>query len=403
MTLISQPAEAVAAENCPVYSLLLDSAGSETVINSIGYEFYVDGEKLAGLEEIGYTGAAEDFNVAEILRAQVKATLAGYNVTSVTLDSAAVKPFYLKYGQLQYYPETCNKFTSLGNQSATRYAVRASFPWYMDEAAIDGSAPVVLTERPSRVPIYSGQRDWIHVWRKSGGVSVRFNAYDGSGNLVVRQTASASFNKQVRIFPVGPGNGFFSGNWTSAIAYYDIEVHDGILSEPDFGITMEGFEVQGVNLNVGAQSVVWSCRFILQSCTNAGAPNDEIYFEEPLGGFSGMKFLEVQARTSPTSQRYLKGVPCGVASPGRGLDYGVTRYDVQSYAGWLMRTEIPYYDGIERWLDAFFSARSHYLKFKLPSGSFTYAKVNLADGSYNTLNNKELISLEAIFETHLSR
>lgn len=404
VTLTSQPAEAVAADNCPVYELELSTAGSETVVNSIGYEFYVDGQKLAGLEEIGYTGAPEKFNVSEILRAQVKATLAGYNVTSVTLDTAAVKPFYLKYGMLQFYTETCQKVTALGNQSATRYAVSANFPWYLDESAISGSDPVVLSERPARIPIYSGQRDWLHIWRNSGGVSVQFKGYDSSGNLIVRRTVTASFNKQVRIFPVGPGNGFFSQYLTPNISYYDIDVHNTIIADQDIGVTMEGgIEVQGVQFDVGAQSVVWTCRFILQSCSNITAPNDEIYFEEPIGGFAGLKFLEVQARTSPTSQRYSKAVPCGISYPGRGLDYGVTRYDVRSFSAWQMRTEIPYYEGIERWLDSFFSARNHFIKFKLPSGAFTYAKVNLTDGSYNTLNGKEAISLEAIFETHLSR
>jgi len=402
VTLVSQPTETIAADNCPVYSLQLTDAGSATVINSLGYEFYVDGEKLAGLTELGFTGAAEQFNFARILRAQVKATLAGYNTTSVTLDSAAVKPFYLKYGTLTWYTETCQKITALGNQSATRYAVSARFPWYLDDGEIDAGAPVVLTERPARIPIYTGQRDWIHIWRKSGGVSVQFKGYDGSGNLLVRQTASASFNKQVRIFPIGPGNGFFSGNFSGSIAYYDIDVHDGIISEPDIGVTGFGFETQDVNLDVGAQSVVWTCRFIVQSCTDGTAPNDEIYFEEPFGGYSGLRFLSVQASASPTSKRYRKGVPCGLSSPAAGLDYGTTRYDLQSFGAWLMRTEIPYVEGIERWLNAFFSARNHFLKFKLPSGSFTYAKVILSDGSYNVLNGKEAITLEAVFETHLS-
>ncbi|MCA9366759.1 hypothetical protein KC887_00640 [Candidatus Kaiserbacteria bacterium] len=405
VTLIEQPAETVAAANCPKYSLLLDSAGVDPIVNSIGYELYVGGEKLAGLEEIGYTGAAEDFNASEILKAQVRATLLDYNATAPTTDNAAVKQFYLRYGQIQFNKDTCDRSTSLGNQSATRYAVSAVFPWYLDESVIDAGAPVVLSERPARVQIYTGQRDWLHVWRKSGSIAVRFKGYDSNGTLVQQVTRTASLNRQVRIFPIGPGNGFFSP-MLSSVSYYDIEVHDSAPGDPDINaLGQEDFAIQPIaeGGEVGLNAIVWACRFSLASCANQSAPNDEIYFEEPIGGYSGIKFLEVQARSSTSSQRYLKGVPCGITSPGRGLDYGVTRYGVESYEGWLMRTEIPYEDGIERWISAFFSAKNHFMKFKLPAGGFTYAKVNLVDGTYNILNNRETIVVEAIFETHISR
>lgn len=406
VTLISQPAETVAAANCPIYSLELDSPGSPPLVYSIGYELYVDGAKLAGLEQIPYTGQAEDFNPSEILKSQVRATLLGYNTTAPAVDSAAVKQFYLKYGQVEYNEDSCEKLTALGNQSATRYAMNAHFPWYIDPAGVDGGAVVVLTERPSRVQIYAGQRDWLHIWRKSGGVSVRFKGYDTGGNLVLQITRTASYNKQVRIFPIGPGNGFFSPSWSADISYYDIEVHDGILNDPDINAaTPEDVAILPVpeGGEMGVQAIVWTCRFIVAKCENQTSPNDEIYFEEPIGGYSGIKFLEVQGRAATTSQRYLKGVPCGVAFPGAGQAYGQTRYDISSYAGAQMRTEIPYEAGIDRWLHAFFSARNYYRKFLLPSGSYAYEKVNLVDGSFNTLNNRETVILEAAFDSHLSR
>lgn len=367
------------------------------MVYSIGYEFYVGGEKLAGLEEIGWTGAAEDFNPAHILRGQVKAALMGYNVSSAAADPTAVRQFYLKYGQLEYNTETCDKVTALGNQSATRYAVSAIFPWYIDPAAINGSAPVVLSERPSRIQIYTNQRDWIHVWRKSGAIGVRYRGYDFAGNLVRESVTNRTANRQVYIFPVGPGNGFFP--WDPDIAYYDIEVHDTTVASPDDDADIALLE----SMDVGIQAIIWSCRFVVASCENQAAPNDEIYFEEPLGGYAGMKFLKVQDRSSVTSRRYRAGLPCGVEFPGAGQSYGTTRYSPEAFTGFQMRTELEYTDGIDRWLNAFFSARNHYRKFRMPDGSFAYEKAILTDGSYNILNNRETVVVEATFDSHLSR
>jgi len=96
-------------------------------------------------------------------------------------------------------------------------------------------------------------------------------------------------------------------------------------------------------------------------------------------------------------------VPCGTSYPGAGLGYGQSRHNLKSYSGAQMRTEIPYEAGIDRWLHAFFSAKNHYRKFLLPSGGYAYEKMLLADGSYNILNNRENIVLDAIFDSHLSR
>ncbi len=349
VTMTRQPLEAVPAGNCSRYSLLLYGNDPAPLVYSIGYEFYVDGEKLAGLEEIHRTGAEEDFDPSKILISQVKTTLMGYYENSAALDSAAVKPFYIRFGQLEYNTETCEKQTTLGNQTSSRYAVSSTFPWYLNPAAINDSAPVVLSERPSRIQIYTNQRDWIHVWRKSGAIGVRYLGYDFAGNLIRAAVSNKTANRQVYIFPVGPGNGFFP--WDAGVAYYDIEVHDQAVSVPD---------VTALNLGVGIQAIVWSCRFVVSSCENQAAPNDEIYFEEPLGGYAGFKFLEVQERAAVTSNRYRAGVPCGVAFPGEGQAYGTTRHGIEAYPGFLMRTEIEYTDGIERWLNAFFSARNHY-------------------------------------------
>lgn len=399
VTLTAQPLEAVPAGNCSKYALQLSSAGTGNLVYSIGYEFYVGGEKLAGLEEIGWTGAAEDFNPANILRSQVKATLMGYYASSAIPDPTAVQQFYLKYGQLEYNTETCDKQTALGNQSATRYAVSSIFPWYIDPTVINGSDPVVLTERPSRIQIYTNQRDWIHVWRKSGAIGVRYRGYNYAGILVRESVTNRTANRQVYIFPVGPGNGFFP--WDPDIAYYDIEVHNQPIASQDDDADIALIESEP--MDVGIQAIIWSCRFVVASCENQAAPNDEIYFEEPLGGYSGLKFLEVQGRSAITSSRYRAGVPCGVAFPGEGQNYGTTRYRIEAYSGFQVRTELEYTDGIDRWLNAFFSARNHYRKFQMPDGTFAYEKAILSDGSYNILNNRETVVVEATFDSHLSR
>ena len=372
VSLTAEPLEAIPAGNSAIFSLQLSGQGIPPEKKSIGYRLWSGtGVQLTETEQIPYTGAAEDLNVAlDIKRKLLSTTLLGYGVSAVTEDAEAVKAFYITYGEITYNEDECIQSQDISGVSPTKYGLNATFPWYIDPASLPGGASIVLSERPARVGVYKGQQDWLHIYRHSGVISVTVRGYDSAGNLIVFNTNNKGANKSVFIFPVGPGNSFFT--WNEDIAYYDITVGS------------------------------WSCRFTLKSC-DVSPPNNEVYFQEPMGGYSAFRFLNVQGGANTSSQRYRKGKPCSAAFPALGQSYGATRYNLQSFPGYAMQTEIDYEDGIERWIEAFFAAENHFMKFQMPDGSYQYQKVNLVDGAYSTLNNKDVISLNASFEAHMSR
>ncbi len=381
-TLTSQPQQALTTGNCGEFQLELTTAGSGAIEKKAGYKIFLDGQEVTQEDEfLPYTGSPEKVDVMPVIKGLVKSEIPGFNVSSIGDLTGAVKDTYLRYGHIDLNTEDCSQTSFLTQTSDTITAIDGRLPGWFNLSDLV-SQPVVLSEKPAKVNVGLGQRDWLCVYRHSGPIGIKVVGYNANNSQVYYQTLTVTSTRKVKAIPIGPGNAFFP--FSSAIRYYDVEIHNAALPYEEFNVL--GVGTTSEDAGPGITSVVWSSRFIVTACSNT-SPSDEIYFKEPTGGWAGFKLKETNIGANVTSSRFFSGRSCD-----NSLTIGgITRAEIQSLEQVTAVFEQPYSDGLARYLNSFFSSSAHYWKY-VKDGTVNYRKVNLLDGAYQGLQSRNALS-----------
>lgn len=380
-TLISEPQASIPIGNCAEFKIELTNPGTSALKKMAGYQIFLNGQKVTQQDEaLPYTGGPEKIDVSPILKDLIKSEIPGYGVSAITTLTGAVKPFKLKYGYIDVDLQNCEQTTFINADSAEIAGIDGRFAGWHDINDLTNK-PFVLSEKPGKINVAKGQRDWVCIYRQSGDIGIKVTGYDLNNTQVYYRGLTVTANKEVKAVPVGPGNSFF--NFNPTIQYYDVEIYSTAVADEEISnLSLMGGTRPGVN------ALVWSCRFVVGSCSEIG-PNDEIYFKEPLGGYSGFKLSSYTGSAAVSGNLYQLGRNCNndLINGGRYRAGGQTFEQIQA------SFEQPYSDGLERYLGAFFAADEHYLKYVGPGGAVQYRRVNLIGGQAQTVTGRSPVSV----------
>jgi len=373
VSLTIQPPQVNGLDECLNFGLFLDDPGSGTIKKSVAYRLTGDGQELTEIEFMPYTGQTEEFEAAGELRKIVSTTIPTPGSNVIVQDSNILKVYSLAYGERTLDTETCDVVTNLSSNSPSFRVINSRLQYhnYIDFSA---NSPVVLSDKPERLPMSFDQDDWLYIYG-NGNIDVRVTVYDSAGNLLLNQIETVSAGQQVFIFPVGGNNSFWA--MPTNASYYDISVGSGAMR-------------------------VYAVRYIMGAgCTEENEYTD-IIFQEPAGGYSSLRFATPvtfsQVESSIFEQRRAN---CPTSGPELAQNWYNTRYDIKAAKLWTLQGSIPWAVNIDRYLDAFVQAPHHYIKARVrASGQTVYHKVNIQNGSYQTLNGTQDVQVNASFRSH---
>lgn len=362
-TLSIQPNAVVALNNCIRFGL--GSSGS-----AIAYKLTGDGTQLTEVEQIPVTSGTHIFEATDDLQKIVKTKMPAVGASSIYEDTDIIKEFFLNYGDVTLVD--CVATVNVGSTSPT-YKVLGSRPSFYNQESLTSGA-VILSDKPSKLNVNSGLNDFISVFAYSGTISVTVNVYSATGSLINSYNDSRGASSQVFVYPIGPGNAWFG--MPSNAAYYDVIVGS-----------------RTIRFNIGGG--------ISAECITAEELSYvELYFAEPLGAPGALGFSKVMTFSDVTSKIYEQTPVCGSSASVLAANYFSTRYDVTTGKAYRMETEIKASDGLDIYLDAIIQAPQHYVRFVLRDGSEALAKVNIVDGTYQTLNGTDDVVFSVAFTAH---
>lgn len=379
VTVDSSPADVVAVGNCIRYALSLSDGGTPPQVKSTGYQLYEDGGGAITqeIEQIPYTGASEAVEFQDVLRKQVQTTpqQPGAQVDNVK-DTTFAIDFYLKYGEIIFDSSDCStNLSGVSSNDAVKTAANIAFQWHQDQSALPtGVTP--CTNRPLKNYVCRTQSDWLWLYKfAAGSYAIIVTVYYTDGT---NSAKSYEVTPGASIFSIGPGN-FFDGDFSigKTWQYYTIEVYS------DLAVTL-----------------LKTYTFYVVDCC-AGLSPSQLFWLEPMGGYAGIQFDEVQKGNTLSSNVYDQAVDCSLSSVSDlGKSGGKSKSRSISVRQVLMRKTMPYEEGIDLFLEGLVSSRNHYVNYPGPSGD-VLAKFVLADGNYTVANDGKSLELTVSGELHI--
>jgi len=378
VNIVAEPATNRPAGACVEFELELTDAGAGTTKKSLGYQLYNDSNgELTTEEQIPYTGAPEKVNFSRDLLPQASTPFPGVGTQlfGVPVPEAKVG-YYLKYGEILFDTETCTVTKNITSQSATKYVYNVAPQFFLDHDLFTGNSYVHLTSKPRLNFTRRGQNDWIYIWVASGATMYVRLTYQTSDGTFTQNVQSFPGGDGVNVLSVGPANCYVT--LPSDVVFYYLEFN----TSPSWN----------------NKDRFW---FRVQTDCTDEAPINEIYWLEPMGGFAGLKFDQVEIGITLASNRYQAPVPCSATATQRSQGYGNTRYGTTGTKRVILRREIEYRDGLDQYLDGLKASSTHFIKWPI-SGSTIIAKLVVSDeSSYRFNSDNDNIQLEIVGDIHL--
>lgn len=371
ITVESLPGDNVAASKCFQFELSQTApADPDTTRRKIEYQLLTeDDDEVTNLRSYPYTGVKlkVDFkkDVVPFFKSFVPKLNTIYN-TSIDFATG----FKLKYAEIDFDLTSC---TAPADPVYTETAVKNVWNVYpqFNEYPFDNfSIPILMTYRPIGVwKMAYGQWDWLYFAPGYEGMDMTVRQYSIGGLLV--QTNVYGFNggnDNVICFGI-------SGNNTGGV----IDVNS--LSRIELDITHRPADTP-----IGVITIEF-----YKPCEDQ--EYRELYFVEPLGGVSSVRFLESDVSASRATSKLESDPGCTDSSVSGFLSGGISIANSDSY---LSVTLKKYIDGIQDWAafyNGLIASRFHWIAVKDSNGVMRMAKFLIDDGEIVTKNDSEDILL----------
>lgn len=305
-----------------------------------------------------YSQHTAKLDFSNIVLAALECPIKALDDTTAAHQPESVADCYIEYGEWDVDLDTGNQVQSGPFNTGPIRAIFGGFSPNQGDPVIGTSAPILLTNKPTRFKLARNQADWIYFSGNTSGASqAQIIGYDSAGATVFATSVKSVSAGEYVGFPVGGANAFEqAGGIPSNVCYLEVEI-----------ATLLGF----------ANSTTY--RIDIYDCDDQ--PEAELYFREPKGGWASIRFDRVDygvSRTANTFSQYYdkRGTIADRLGVGGSAVIGASGRQSFTLVKKLNQESLQladYYAGL-------FATKEHYIRRLAADGSYQAERVIITSG-----------------------
>lgn len=306
---------------------------------------------------VKYTPHPAKLNFGRMVQARLTNDLKDLSDVTASLQAESVTDVYLQYAETTVDLITGSPTLSGPFATTTVKAIFGGFNPNQADPAADPAAPILLSNKPTRLKVARDQSDWLYVCGNSGANAyLQLFGYDASGSVVFSSAARQLGLGHYVGFPMGGANAYQqAGGIGNDVCYMELLVG----------------EWPGVNLT--------TYRIDVYDCEDL--PEAELYFREPTGGWGSIRFDNVLVNAvrevTSYSQYYYPGDTFANRLNAGGLavsnSVGRNTYTLTKKLKQDSFKLADYYSGL-------FATKEHYIRRKNSAGAYYAERVFVSNG-----------------------
>ena len=378
VSIVTEPPVLTSAGNSLYYKFNQDAGPSAGTVLYFYYRLNVNGTFLtADTQKIKYTGQDIELDFTQQVQGVISNEIKALT-DNTTLLIGFANSVYVQYGEIEVDTSTGVAITLSTLTSAQRNVLFGTHKFDEDLLVSDiaNNKPIIHTAKPPVFDIFKDGYDWIYFGgNQASSAGINIYSYDRNDNVVDTLGVSAGAGVTT-VIPMG-GMNMIGGFTLSGIFKFRFEI--GIISGAAGGL-----------FNLVNQKN-YTAYFV--GCNQE--PETELYFQEPKGGWSSMRFDRVEFLTNTTRAQAQVFTPYNTNQILRAREGGLTQFDQSSARQFRLSKDIRF-PGLAQadYVESLFRSKRLYIRRKIDGVDTPVRCVIVAnDNSFYSSNNMTSFSV----------